>query len=268
MNKTYLKLEAKRKIHKNTFRFFLVGALPFFTIILLASGDFYFIRALEKSGFLIENFVSPYDKVIYLTISAILIVISFLLTEIASLYSQKFFYGFVNGKNKITFSQYLSYVAVIIIRFLLSISWSVVYYFPCITVSGLLIYCYRYENYGYNVNLTLFVSAAILFFIGSIFQFVTMKRYSFCTFLLFTQKERNPLKIIAKSIEMSENHCAEYAFYSLSLVGWVVSCVFIVPIIYVIPYVTMCRWTYFCNIDKKEIINEKPIIFYIQKRKV
>ena len=268
MDKTCLKLDAKRKIHKNIFRFFLVGALPFFTIILLALADFYFIRALEKSGFLIENFVSLYDKVIYLIISAILIVISFLLTEFVGLYSQMYFWGTVNGKHKITFSQYLSYVAVKVIRFLLSVSWSVVYYFPCIAVSGLLIYCYRYENYGFNVNLTLFVSAVILFIIGSIFQFVTMKRYSFCTFLLFTQKELNPLKIIAKSIELSENHCVEYAFYSLSFVGWVASCVFVVPIVYVIPYVTMCRWTYFCNMNKKEVVNEKPIIFYIQKREV
>ncbi len=278
MEITCLKLSAKRKMLKNNFRFFIVGALPFFTISLLIILNYYFIKNIKIIDLRLTEFLSPYAGAVRLSLIIFLIIFSFCLWKGISFCSQKYFFQRARGKRtsffecikSLSFSQYNSFLGVTIIKALLSLGVGALYYLPCIAVSTLLIYSYKYESYGFNVNLTLFVSATILFAIGSVFLFVTLKRYSFSTYILLTEKERNPLKVIARSIEIMENHSMQYSFYCLSFVGWILSCIFIVPVIYTVPYIILSKWNYIKFIEKKSqkpIENEKPIIFYIQKRK-
>jgi hypothetical protein len=86
----------------------------------------------------------------------------------------------------------------------LSISWSAVYLSPCAVISMLLIYSYRFENNGFNINLTLFVSAVLLFVIGMSFLYITLKRYSMCSSVVLTEEEKNPFKIVEKSIKIMD----------------------------------------------------------------
>ncbi len=277
MEITCLKLSAKRKMLKNNFRFFIVGALPFFTISLLTILNYYFIEFIKNTDLKLTGFLYPYTEAFRLSIIIFLIVFSLCLWKGISLCSQMYFYKRVVGKRVsffncmkgLSFSQYNTFLGVTIIKSLLSLGVSALYFLPCVAVSILLIYSYRYESYGYNVNLALFVSATVLFLIGSIFLFVTMKRYSFTTYVVFAEKERNPLKVITRSIEIMENRSVQYSFYCLSFLGWFLSCVFIVPLFYTVPYVNLSKWNYINFIEKKNqktIKNEKPIIFYIQRR--
>ena len=272
MEITCLKLGAKRKMLKNNFRFFIVGALPFFTIILLTIVNYYFINNIKRIDFL-----SSYNDAIRMSLIVFAVIFSFCLWKGISLCSQNYFFQKASGNKikffksikSISFSQYNSFLGVTIIKGLLVISLCALYYLPCLAVSALLIYSYRYESYGFNVNLTLFVSSVLLFIIGSIFLFVTLKRYSFTTYIIFTEKERNPLKAITRSIEIMENHSIQYSFYCLSFLGWVLSCIFIIPIVYAVPYICLSKWCYIHFIEKKsqkETESEKPIIFYIQRK--
>lgn len=277
MEVTCLKLSAKRKMLKNNLRFFVVGALPFFTISLLTIANFYFIEFIKNTDSVFTGFLYPYTETIQMNLIVVFIIFSLLLWKGASLCSQNYFYRRAIGKNTsffksikyISFSQYNSFLGVTIIKSLLSLSFCALYYLPCLLVSALLIYSYNFESYGYNVNLTLFISGIMLFVIGSIFILVTLKRYSFTTYVLFKEKERNPLKVIARSIEIMENRSVQYSFYCLSFLGWVLSCVFVVPLIYTVPYINLSKWSYINFIEKKKekiTENEKPIIFYIKKR--
>ncbi len=276
METTCLKLRAKRKLLKNNFRFFIIGALPFFTIILLTLVNYYFISNIKMINFSVIGFLASYNETIRLVIIVFFIIFSFCLWKSISLFSQNFFFQrskgnktkFFKSIKTVSFSQYNSFIGVSIIKFLHFMSFSALYFLPCIIVLGLLIYTYRYESYGYNVNLTLFVSGIILFVIGFVFLFVTFKRYSCCSYILLTQKEQNPIKIIAKSIELTENHCVQYSLYCVSFLGWILSCIFIIPIFYTVPYISMCKWCYINHLNKRntEEKQEKPIIFYIQKR--
>ncbi len=272
MEITCLKLGAKRKMLKNNFRFFIVGALPFFTIILLTIVNYYFINNIKRIDFL-----SSYNDAICLSLIVFAIIFSFCMWKGISLCSQNYFFQRTSSNRvklfksikSISFSQYNSFLGVTIIKSLLMISLCALYYLPCLAVFVLLIYSYRYESYGYNVNFTLFVSSIILFAIGSIFLFVTLKRYSFTTYIILTEKERNPLKVITRSIEIMENRCTQYSLYCLSFIGWAISCIFIIPIVYTVPYINLSKWSYVNFIEKKsqkETESEKPIIFYIQKR--
>jgi hypothetical protein len=277
MEITCLKLGAKRKMLKNNFRFFIVGALPFFTISLLTILNYYFINRIKKMNFSFVGFLPTYAETIRLSLVVFLAMFSFCVWKIISLCSQNYFFQRVTGKKlsffkcmkSLSFSQYNSFLGVTIIKFLLSLSLYALYYLPCLAVLLLLIYSYRYESYGFNVNLTLFVSVTLLFAIGSIFLFVTLKRYSFTTYVIFTEKERNPLKVIARSIKIMENRSVQYSFYCLSFFGWILSCIFLLPLIYAVPYINLSKWSYIKFIEKKNdkaVESEKPIIFYIQKR--
>ncbi len=277
MEITCLKLGAKRKMLKNNFRFFIVGALPFFTISLLTILNYYFIEFIKNTDLRFAGFLYPYTETIHMSLVVFFIIFSFCLWKGVSLCSQNYFYRRATGKKLsffgsikgLSFSQYNSFLGVTIIKLLLSLSFCALYYLPCLAVSALLIYSYKFEFYGYNVNLTLFVSSMILFIIGSIFLFVTLKRYSFTTYVVFTENERNPLKVITRSIEIMENRSVQYSFYCLSFLGWVLSCIFVVPLIYAVPYINLSKWSYINFIEKKKdraLENEKPIIFYIQKR--
>lgn len=272
MEITCVKLGVKRKMLKNNFRFFIVGALPFFTIILLTIVNYYFINNIKRIDFL-----SSYNDAIRLSLIVFAVIFSFCLWKGISLCSQNYFFQRASGNRvqffksikSISFSQYNSFLGVTIIKSLLVISLCALYYLPCLAVSALLIYSYRYESYGFNVNLTLFVSSVLLFIIGSIFLFVTLKRYSFTTYIIFTERERNALKAITRSIEIMENHSIQYSFYCLSFLGWILSCIFIIPFVYSVPYICLSKWSYINFIEtksQKTIESEKPIIFYIQKR--
>lgn len=268
---TYLKLSAKKRLMNDTLRCFFVSTLPFFIFSLCVVFNYYLPILLKKT---------PISKDIFLnvTLSIFSIVLSFCLWKSVCLVKEKFFFmktlykkvKFFKVVRSIKFNRYITYLKVSVLRILLAISWSAVYFIPCIIVTSLLVYSYRYENYGENALLTLFVSSVMLFFVGASHFFVTLKRYSMCEFIILTDKQKNPLKIMAESIKLMENHSVNYSFYCLSFIGWILSCFFIVPLFYVLPFVNMSKWCYVEKITKQENTvneNEKPIIFYIQKRK-
>lgn len=271
MEMSYLKLYAKKRMVKSYFKCFCIGTVPFITIFSLIPLNYYLFILLSQTDFSFTSFISQYANTVRLVLMSISIVLSFFIWNVACLYKENYFYGRVTrkGRKHISFRQYITYFAVSILKFLLSISWSAVYLSPAITISVLLIYSYRYENYGYNVNLALFVSAALLFIIGISFLFVSLKRYSMCSYVLLTEKGKNPLKIIEKSINLMEGNSVRYSFYLLSFVGWALACVLVIPTTYVIPYVNLGKWCFFCSLTmrgERAEVSEKPIIFYIKSQ--
>lgn len=271
MKLSYLKLDAKRRMMRNTLSCFAVSLLPFSVFSFLAVINYYLPFFLKKTLLGTDIFLITFIWVMSIVFSV------FLWTSVC-LIKEKFFLMRACGKKvkffkvigSISSKQYVMYIKVSVLKMLLSLSWSAVYFLPCLVVALLLIYSYRYENYGMNVSLTLFVASILLFLIGASHFFVTLKRYSMCTAIILKDQQENPLKIIADSIGVMENHSVEYSLYCLSFVGWIVSCIFLLPLFYVLPFINMSKWCYMENIKKEkktETENEKPIIFYIQKRK-
>ena len=269
MKLSYLKLDAKRHMMSNTLSCFAVSLLPFLVFSFLVVCNYYLLFFLKKT--LADIFL-----VVFVSVMSCLF--SFCLWKCVCLVKEKYFLIKVNNKNvrflkvagSISYKQYVRFIKISVLKILLSLSWSAVYFLPCIVVAFLLVYSYRYENYGVNVNLILFVASIVLFVVGSAHFFVTLKRYSMCSAIILTDKHKDPLEIIAESISLMENHSVEYSFYCLSFVGWIISCIFLIPIFYALPFINMSKWCYMENINRVETSvtdNEKPIIFYIQKRK-
>lgn len=275
MEMSYFKLNAKKRMMKNYLKCFIVSVFPFMTIVLLVILNYFFVRLLKSISF--STFLLPYAMYINVSLLGLSFILSLFIWKSVQFLTDSYFLLKALNKNTtfaktikcVSFRQCFTFLTVSIIRFLLSISWFVVYLSPCIITSGLLLYSYRMENNGFNINLTLFVSAIMLFIIGLSFLYITLKRYTMCSSVILTEEEKNPLKVVAKSIELMENHSVECAFYCLSFIGWLLLCLLIIPLIYVVPYFKMSK-SYFCNslglskVIKRE--EKKPIVFYFPKR--
>ena len=155
-----------------------------------------------------------------------------------------------------------------VLKFFLGVAWSVAYLLPCALMSGIFIYAIKYEEFNRNLFVTLFASIVILFFIGVSFLYVTMKRYTMTDAVIFACKEKDSLKAIEKSIKIMEGNTLKYSLYCISFVGWLLSCLLVLPIFYVLPYKTMAKYSFY-SFSSKSLLHktesEKPIIFYINK---
>ncbi len=270
MNFSYIKLNAKKKLVRNYLKSFVMSALPYVSIFTLFGLNYYFYIFLRNADFSFVTAISYYEIYLKATLLTITAYISFLLWRIIQLYSDKYFYS-KNMKThiKLKFSMCMTAISVSILKFFISVAWSAFYLLPCAVVGATLYYSVISNEYSFNVMLTLFVSAIILFFIGVSFLYVTLKRYSMCNFVIFSRAETDSIKVLAKSVELIEKNTIRYSFYRLSLLGWIFSCILIVPIFYVLPYIKMARYSFYKAITRPYSYKSgeiKPTIFYVTKK--
>lgn len=275
MERAFLKLNAKRIMMRNCAKCFVISIFPVISFATLAVLNYCLLILLDSTE--INMYISPYAKYIRLLLITISSALSVFVWRIIKLLTDSYFLikslnkkiTFIKVVRCVSFRQCFTFFLVSIIRFLLSISWSAVYLSPCVAISMLLVYSYRFENNGFNINLTLFVSAVLLFVIGISFLYITLKRYSLCSSVVLTEEEKNPFKIVEKSIKIMEGHSVQYALYCLSFSGWILSCLLFIPIFYVVPYITIGKWCFKNSLGVSRIFREekkKPIIFYLPKK--
>lgn len=113
--------------------------------------------------------------------------------------------------------------------------WSLLYFLPCIALSGYLVYSLQS---GISKTMLLLVSAsiAISFLSGSFFSFVTFQRYSLCHVMFYENDGISALEAVRRSAQLMDESCFALAKLKLSFVGWMISCLLILPVFYVYPY--------------------------------
>lgn len=276
MNTSYIKLKAKKSLVNNHFKCFLISVLPYVVIVSLIGMNYYLYVVLKDTDFSAIPHISSYARFLPPTLFTVSIFFSYLLWQFSRIVSEKFFY--YKNKNtevtlwwalkKLSFRQVITSAMVNIIKFFLSVAWGVLYLLPCAVVSATFLYYVKSDNISIKLLITLFVSMVVLFLIGTVFLYVTLQRYSMCNGVIFSTGEKDCLKVIEKSIELMEGKAITYAFYRLSFIGWIFSCLLLIPAIYVLPYVTISKYGFYNAITMKQQYKEKqkPIIFYIQKK--
>ena len=273
MNMSYIKLKAKNRLVKNTLSCFAVSFLPYATFILLSLLNYYLYMFLKNTSLAP---LSSYADVLRPSIFTLSLVISFIIWRTARLITDRFFYvknhnpdvTFRQSVRGVTFRQFITVSMATVLKFFLSISWSVVYLLPCAIMGGIFVYAIKYEEFNRNLFISLFASIVILFFIGISFLYVTMKRYTMTDAVIFACKEKDSLKAIEKSIKIMEGNTLKYSLYCLSFFGWVLSCVLVLPLFYVLPYKIMAKYSFYSFCSKSTFFKQpeqKPIIFYITK---
>lgn len=273
MNISYIKLKAKNRLIKNHFRCFLASAFPYAAFISLSLLNYYLYVFLKNTDFTSVSSYAVYLRPSILTVS---LVFSFILWRTSRLLTDRYFYvknhnpeaTFLGAVRGISFRQFITATMATVLKFFLGVAWTALYLLPCILMSGIFIYALKYEEFNRNLFITLFASSVILFFIGVSFLYVTMKRYTMTDAIIFACKEKDSLKAIEKSIKIMEGNTLKYSLYCLSFLGWILSCFLVLPIIYVLPYKTMAKYSFYSFSSKSTFFkheSQKPIVFYITK---
>lgn len=275
MNTSYIKLNAKKHLVKCHFKCFLVSILPYVTIVLLGALNYYLyfmLKAIELSY--LNPSYAIYFRATLLTLS---ICLSIALWRTVNAFTHNYYYQksrnaditFFSSIKKISIKTVVTILTTDILRVFLSLAWGALYFSPFISVVATIYYYFNSGEFSRNIGLTLMISAFILFIIGSSFMFITLKRYSMCYPIIFETEEKDSLKIIEKSIDIMNEKSLNFSFYNVSFWGWVLSCALLLPVIYVLPYKQMSKYSYY-NFATREKISkqetQKPIIFYIPKR--
>ena len=278
MNSSFIKLNAKQQLIKCHFKCFLVSILPYVTIVLFGVMNYYFYILLINSTFDYLGLKSSYAVYFRASLFTLSVCLSITCYGLVRFLTNNFFY-LKSQNNKMTYflsvkkiklKKYLTFITAEILKLFLCIAWISLYYSPFMAVS-LTLYSYSLsDDFTFNIGLTLLIGDFILFIIGSIFLYITLKRYSMTSAIIFSSDEKDSLKIIEKSIEIMDGKSLKYSLFNISFWGWLLSCVLIIPTIYVLPYKLMARYSYY-NFSTRKIEQEtapqKPIIFYIQRRK-
>ena len=273
MNMSYLKLKAKNRLVNNHFRCFLVSFLPYAIFSLLSLLNYYLYMFLKNTDF---ASLSLYAHILRPSILTVSLIISFILWRTARLLTDRYFYvknnnsdvTFWNAVRGVTFRQFVTASMATVLKFFLGVAWSTVYLLPCAVMSGILAYALKYEEFNRYLFITLFASSVMLFFIGVSFLYMTMKRYTMTDAVIFACKEKDSLKAIEKSIKIMEGNTLKYSLYCLSFLGWLLSCLLVLPVFYVLPYKTMAKYSFYSFSSKSTFFkhtSQKPIVFYITK---
>ncbi|MGM9834806.1 MAG: DUF975 family protein [Bacilli bacterium] len=74
--------------------------------------------------------------------------------------------------------------------------------------------------------------------------------YSMVYYIFCDNDEISVQECMSKSKEMMEGHKMDYFLFSLSFIGWILLCVFIIPAIWVVPYITCAQAKYYEELKK------------------
>ena len=277
MNTSYIKLNAKKHLVKCHFKCFLISVLPYVTIVLLGGLNYYLYFMLKDMDLSFLYLKSSYAVYLRATLFTLSVCLSLGVWSVVRIFSHNYYYlksrkgniSFFSSIKHLSFKKICTLLTTDILKLYLSIAWGALYFSPCVSVVATLYYYYVSGEFSRNIALTLIISAFILFMIGSFFLFVTLKRYSMCYPLVFETDEKDALKILEKSIGIMNGKCTNFSFYNISFWGWVLSCVLVLPVIYVLPYKQMSKYSYYNFATRKKIQEEapqKPIVFYIPKQ--
>lgn len=146
------------------------------------------------------------------------------------------FYYFSNFEN------YLKTIKLFLIVFLKTLPLAIVFHLPMAAV-WLFSKNFIFEFFDLAVplwasNLENFVQ--VLFGFAQVFTLIYAIRFYIAPVLLVADENMDPLEAINMSEVIAKKTGLDFVTLIFSLLGWIISCVFIMPLPFVLPYVLMC----------------------------
>lgn len=123
--------------------------------------------------------------------------------------------------------------------FFRKIFWSIIIFFIPMLVSAWSLLATTHQNLVANKYLISFgyILSFFLIIISSLICLIFFQRYMLTRYLLVSGECKKTREAIKLSIKIMKNKKLDYIFLLISFSGWIISCLFIVPIFFVFPYV-------------------------------
>lgn len=242
-----VKIKSKTIIKGDTLRLFFVS---FFSFV-VRRGTFaiwlYCIVNLFKSGVL-QSYLDNYsDAFVYsVVIFDIVFVTAVLFLFICALKSGEQFLYFIKasgGKGRtgllfrfFTFEKSFRMFCLYLRLTFLKVGWLLYFLLPCVICYALTFYLHSQENLLPAVFYIMIAGASLLLSYCIFMWRVSFFRYNAAPYYVCLNADIAPKDAIKKSIKFTDGFLRESVILESSFFGWFLSCGFIIPFAYVIPY--------------------------------
>lgn len=123
-----------------------------------------------------------------------------------------------------------------VLLFLIKTMWAIVFFLPSI----IFLWSVYYLSASGGLELYLFISLAVggvlLAVSGLVFYLIATERYFIAGYLFSSDPRLSAMTAIRQSKNLLDGHIFEIVRFKLSFIPWILSCIFIAPAFYVIPY--------------------------------
>lgn len=261
---TAIRLQSKYLLSKNIFRLFMVSfislCLRWGALLLTATGLYFYF-----SSSLFEFLCSQYGFATVVTISVLVFTGLFFLTALftAGVKMGESFLYFTRaqgsrGNMRLLFKYLAPKKAFRALRFyavtdILKVLWLLYFLFPCILCVVCDIYVYSFFSASPVIHIILSVSISLLFSISVVMWRACVARYSAAPYYFCLNPSMKASEAIKKSIRFTDGFLTESVLLEYSLLGWILSCVLLAPLAYVVPYVKLCKCVFVT-----QMLLEKP----------
>ena len=237
-----VRIKGKELLCRNTIRFFLVSIVSFlfrYGIVSVNIGAFYLFF---ESGYRIEYIFVPviFFVVSLLFVSGIKMGEEFIYFIRADGGNGRFLllFKFLSPENSLKAT--LFYIKV---NFLKAF-WLLYFLLPSLICGGCSFYLYKTSIINDFVSFTLLTGTIVLFCLSLVVWRTAILRYKAATYYFCLDDNRLVNKAIKKSVQFTDGSLSDGVVLEYSLLGWILSCAFVVPIVYVLPYIRLCKAIY------------------------
>ena len=242
-----IKIKSKTIIKGDTLRLFFISIFSF----VARRGSFaiwlYCIVGFIKSGIL-KSYLDNYNHALVysVVIFDIAFVTAVLFLFICALKLGEQFLYFIKasgGKGRtgllfsfFTFEKSFRAFSLYLRLTILKSAWLLYFLLPCIVCYGFTFYLYNRGNLLPIVFYIMLAGASLLLSYCIFMWRVAFFRYNAAPYYVCLNREISPRDAIKKSITFTDGFLRESVFLESSFFGWFLSCVFLFPISYVLPY--------------------------------
>lgn len=258
-----VKLKSKYLLTGNNARLFAISAVStllrrgLFSAVFL--GGAIFLRS-DLSDKLISDYGEiPFYTVFIFTASVILFFVALFSSTVRLGEQFAFFIRASGGKGRffmlfhfMPFKKSIKALNLYLKINLLKLIWLIYYMTPCALCLGIIFYIYTYAEFDFYILLILSAGFSLLFSISLFMWRITSSRFSAAPIYLCLNPEMKTKKAIKKSIRHTDGYLKESVLLESSFAGWLLSCILIIPIFYVLPYTRLSK-AVFIN----RVINER-----------
>ncbi len=261
---TNIRLQAKYLLSRNNLRLFAISfgsfCLRWGRLILTIAGIFIFLKSP-----LFEKLTSQYGVKEVSFVCVLIYTWFFFLTALVSAgfkMGEQFIYFTraqgSKGSWRLLFKYATPKKAFRALKFYTTVNfyktlWLLYFLFPCALCVLCDIYVYTAYNLSSVMHIILSVSISLLLSISIVMWRAAVARYSAAAYYFCLNPQMKVKDAIKKSIRFTDGFLTEYVLLEYSFLGWILSCLLVIPLVYVIPYVKLSRCVFV-----SEMLLEKP----------
>ncbi len=257
-----IKIKSKSILAGKTVKLFFITIISFLFRYSIIGGNIYLFYFIIKSYLPLYYVVLPVITSVLslLFISGIRLGENFIYYVISQGGTGRFLLIFKNLKPFNSFKAMLYYIKVNFLK----IFWFIYFSLPSAFLGIAYYFLQKNRDIENVVTMIVVVGLSLLMSVSFVFFRSTVLRFKAGEYYLCLDSEKRVNRAIKKSIQYTDGNLSNGVIFEYSFSGWLLSCVFIVPLFYVIPFFKLSKALFTVEIAESKFAAEpkKPAITF------